>query len=71
MSKLRAERLHLLLTLDELAALDEWRFARRMPSRSAAVRELMRQALAMKSDATAVSGVKSEAFGVLPRDDQG
>ena len=36
----RAERLQIMLTDDELKALDDWRFSRRMPSRASAVREL-------------------------------
>lgn len=34
------ERLHLKITSDEVAAIDDWRFANRMPSRSEAVRRL-------------------------------
>jgi hypothetical protein len=36
----RPERLQIMLNEDELAALDDWRFERRMPSRAAAIREL-------------------------------
>jgi metal-responsive CopG/Arc/MetJ family transcriptional regulator len=42
----RIERLQVMLTTDELAAVDEFRFENRMPSRSAAVRELLRRGLA-------------------------
>ncbi|MEO8242244.1 MAG: hypothetical protein ABI832_08015 [bacterium] len=42
----RIERLQIMITEDELLALDNWRFAERMPSRSAAVRELLRRGLA-------------------------
>ena len=42
----RPERLQIMLTSDELAALENWRFDKRMPSRSAAVRELLRRGLA-------------------------
>jgi hypothetical protein len=41
MSQKRAERLQLMLTLDEVKKVEEWRFEKRMPSRSAAVRALM------------------------------
>jgi hypothetical protein len=37
----RGERLQIMLTAEELTALDDWRFQRRMPSRAAAVRELL------------------------------
>jgi len=40
----RGERLQLMLTTDELKALDDFRSSRRMPSRAAAVRELMKRA---------------------------
>ena len=36
----RAERLQIILTAEELTALDDWRFANRMPTRAAAIREL-------------------------------
>jgi hypothetical protein len=42
----REERLQIMLTPEELKALDDWRFARRMPSRAAAVRELLKRGLA-------------------------
>lgn len=42
----RLERLQVMITDDELAALDDWRYNARMPSRSAAVRELVRRGLA-------------------------
>jgi hypothetical protein len=42
----RVERLQVMITDDELSALDTWRFTARMPSRSAAVRELIRRGLA-------------------------
>ncbi len=34
-----------MLTAEEIVAIDDWRFQRRMPSRAAAVRELMRRGL--------------------------
>jgi hypothetical protein len=42
----RTERLQVLFSADELAAIDEFRFQARMPSRAAAVRELLRRGLA-------------------------
>jgi hypothetical protein len=42
----RVERLQIMVTDAELEALDNWRFNVRMPSRSAAVRELLRRGLA-------------------------
>ena len=61
----RVERLQIMLTEDELAALDDWRFARRMPSRAAAIREILRRGLAGEGFVLADKGVKSKDFGIL------
>lgn len=42
----RDTRLQIMLSQEEMQALDNWRFSRRMPSRAAAVRELLRRAMA-------------------------
>jgi hypothetical protein len=63
----RGERLQIMLADDELAALDDWRFAKRMPSRASAVRELLKRGLAAEGVVIA-SGVHSKDFGVLPED---
>lgn len=60
----RAERLQIMLTPDEVQALDDWRFKTRMPSRAAAVRELLKRGLAAEGFEVAASGQKSEDFGV-------
>jgi len=60
----RGERLQIMLTKDELEALDSWRFSRRMPSRAAAVRELLKRGLAAEGFSLAEGGSKSEDFGV-------
>jgi hypothetical protein len=39
---LRGERVQMMLTADELRAVDDWRFRRRMPSRASALREIIR-----------------------------
>jgi metal-responsive CopG/Arc/MetJ family transcriptional regulator len=61
----RVERLQIMLTEDELAALDDWRFARRMPSRAAAIREILRRGLVAEGFVLADKGVKSKDFGIL------
>lgn len=62
----RLERLQIMLTDEELRALDDWRFQLHMPSRSAAVRELLRRGLAAEGYyAQAESGTQSSNFGVL------
>ncbi|MGX7872878.1 hypothetical protein ACVDG5_008650 [Mesorhizobium sp. ORM6] len=67
----RPERLQIMLTHDELAALENWRFDKRMPSRSAAVRELLRRGLASEGFLTAELGAKSQEFGVIKPDGNG
>ncbi len=61
----RVERLQIMLTEEELAALDDWRFERRMPSRAAAVRELLKRGLVAEGFGLASSHVKSKEFGLL------
>ena len=63
----RGERLQIMLTPEELEALDNWRFQRRMPSRAAAVRELLKRGLAAEGFDTAEGGSKSQDFGVTGR----
>lgn len=63
----RGERLQIMLTSDELEALDNWRFARRMPSRAAAIRELLKRGLAAEGFEKAMGGSRSEDFGVTGR----
>lgn len=60
----RGERLQIMLTPEELNLLDDFRFKRRMPSRAAAVRELLRRGIASEGFSAAPSGSKSTDFGV-------
>jgi len=64
----RPQRLQIMLTEEELAALENWRFEKRMPSRSAAVRELLRRGLASDGFFTADASAKSQDFGVISSD---
>lgn len=61
----RGERLQIMLTQDELTALDDWRFRRQMPSRAAAVRELLRRGLTADGFDLAERGQKSKTFGII------
>jgi hypothetical protein len=61
----RAERLQIMLSAPELTALDDWRFARRMPSRAAAIRELLRRGLAVEGYDVTKAGQKSKDYGVI------
>ena len=63
--RLRAERLQIMLNDEELVALDDFRFKRRMPSRAAAVRELLKRGLAAEGFLSAASGTKSAEYGVV------
>ena len=60
----REERLQIMLSPEELTVLDDFRFKRRMPSRAAAIRELLRRGLAAEGFETAIAGSKSSDFGV-------
>jgi hypothetical protein len=57
--------LQIMLNLEELAALDEWRFAQHMPSRAAAIRDLLRRGLAAEGVGLAAPSRHSRNFGVL------
>ena len=61
----RGERLQIMLTPEELEAVDNFRFKQRMPSRAAAVRDLLRLGLAAVGLDPAEAGKKSGSFGVL------
>jgi hypothetical protein len=63
----RPERLQIMLSADELAALENWRFEKRMPSRAAAVRELLRRGLSADGFLVAGMGARSQDFGVVDR----
>ncbi len=69
MSDIRGERLQVMLSHDELTAVDDFRFKHRMPTRAAAVRELLKlglTVLAAKGD-----GAKSSSYGVFGRGPDG
>ena len=61
----RGERLQIMLTDDELKAVDDWRFKTRMPSRAAAVRELLKRGLIAEGFDFANRATKSKDFGVV------
>lgn len=66
MNDLRGERLQIMLSPEELSAIDDFRFKHRMPTRAAAVRELLKFGLA-STDVVVGDGTKSSNFGVLGR----
>jgi hypothetical protein len=61
----RGERLQIMLSPEELAALDDFRFKHRMPSRASAIREILRRGLGVLGETSAKTGSKSSDFGVL------
>lgn len=61
---LRGERLQIMLSAEELQVVDEFRFKQHMPSRAAAVRELLKRGLAAVGFSAAVFGSKSSEYGV-------
>jgi hypothetical protein len=70
-TRFRAERLQIMLNGEELVAVDDFRFKKRMPSRAAAVRELLKRGLAAEGFAVAVAGAKSSTFGVTGKSSTG
>jgi hypothetical protein len=60
----RGERLQIMLSAEELQVVDDFRFKQHMPSRAAAVRELLKRGLAAEGYAAAVFGSKSADYGV-------
>ena len=70
MSEISDERLQVMLSPEELTAVDDFRFRHRMPTRAAAVRELLKFGLtATGVDGTA--GAKSSDYGVFSRGPEG
>ena len=62
----RPERLQIMLKREEVKALDDWRFDKRMPSRAAAVRELLKRGLHAEGFEIAQAGKKSQDFSMIP-----
>jgi hypothetical protein len=64
----RGERLQIMLTHEELRIVDTWRFAKRMPSRAAAIRELLKRGIAAEGFGEIKDGQRSKDFSVLSDD---
>jgi hypothetical protein len=63
--RLRAERIQMMLSAEELAAVDDFRFKHRLPSRAAALREVLRRGLGASGQKISTVGAQSSDFGVL------
>jgi len=61
----REERLQIMLSPAELNAVDNYRFQHRMPSRAAAVRELLRYGIGAAGVVMENTGVRSGDYNVL------
>jgi hypothetical protein len=61
----REERLQVMLTPVEVKALDDFRFRTRMPSRAAAIRELLKRGLSAEGFDLAQQGGQSSDYGVI------
>jgi hypothetical protein len=70
MNDTRDERLQVMLSPEELTTLDDFRFRHRMPTRAAAVRELLKLGLTVVTT-SALAGVKSSSYGVFSRGPDG
>jgi hypothetical protein len=57
-----------MLLPDELQTIEDWRFKTRMPSRAAAVRELLRRGLAADGFKVAERRQASSTFGIIRND---
>ena len=60
----REERIQLMLSAEELKAIDDFRYLHRLPSRAAAFREALRRGLKAGGKVSIV-GAQSSDFGVL------
>jgi hypothetical protein len=70
MTDVRGERLQVMLSPEELATLDDFRFKHRMPTRAAAIRELLKLGLSV-AVVDGGAGVKSSDYGVFSRGPEG
>lgn len=72
-NRARDERLQIMLSQDELQAIDDFRFHFRLPSRAAAIRELLKRGLASEEASLPSAGARSRDFGVIdtPRNGAG
>ncbi|MBN9282764.1 MAG: hypothetical protein J0H37_11060 [Hyphomicrobium denitrificans] len=65
----RTVRLPLMVTAAEAKAIDDWRFQQRMPSRAAAIRQLLNVGLHIKQLEGAVKPLRSQDYGLLTSED--
>ncbi len=61
----RSERLQILLAPAELEAIDDWRYDHRIPTRAAAIRELLRRGLTAEHLAAPADNADTSDYGVI------
>ena len=58
-----------MLNEEELAAIDDWRFKQRMPSRAAAIRQLLNIALRVQQKDGQVKPMRSQDYAIFDADE--
>lgn len=61
----RSERLQILLAQQELEAIDDWRYDHRIPTRAAAIRELLRRGLTAQDLAAPADNAETSEYSVV------
>ena len=61
----RSERLQILLAPVELEAIDDWRYDHRIPSRAAAIRELLRRGLEARNLEDPADNAETSEYSVV------
>jgi len=61
----RTEKLQLMLSDEELRAIDDWRFDNRIPTRAAAIRELLRRGLLSRDTGGPEPNASTRDYGVI------
>lgn len=65
----RTERLQLMLSDEELEAIDKWRYENMIPTRAAAIRELLRRGLLSRELDEPVPNAETGKYTVVDTDD--
>lgn len=66
----RTEKLQIMLSDEELSAIDDWRFEFRLPSRAAAIRELITRGLNSREFPSPATDKSSGEFSVVDNHDE-
>ncbi|MGF1624501.1 MAG: hypothetical protein ACFCVH_06425 [Alphaproteobacteria bacterium] len=61
----RTEKLQLMLNDEELRTIDDWRFEHRIPTRAAAIRELLRRGLLSRDVGSPEENASTRDYGVV------